>query len=238
MFGAQTRIPIGHELPLVDHKKLHLKSIIHELLWFLRGDTNVKYLQRPWREHLERMGRSRRATSGRVYGAQWCDWRTPDGRSINQIDSRHPANPEKPRQPPSNCQRLERRRDRANGAPSMPHPLSILRAGRRVELPALPAQRRPVPGRALQHRLLRLAHPAWSPRFATANPATSSTPSATCTSRSNHLDQARLQLTRQPRPLPHMSSTRRCKNIHDFQFADFQLTGYNPHPGIKAPIAV
>jgi thymidylate synthase len=236
VFGAQARFPLQEGFPLLTTKKLHLKSIIYELLWFLRGDTNIQYLNEHgvtiWDEWADEKG-----NLGRVYGAQWCDWRTPDGRSINQIDqviAQIKKNPdsrrlivsawnvgeiEKMALPPCHamfqffvqdgelsCQLYQRSADLFLGVPFNIASYAILTM--------MVAQ------------------------VCDLKPGTFVHTFGDLHLYSNHLDQARLQLSREPRKLPEMRLNPEIRNIHDFQFEDFQLVGYDPHPAIKAPIAV
>jgi len=236
VFGAQARFPLGEGFPLLTTKKLHLKSIIYELLWFLRGDTNVKYLNEHgvtiWDEWADPDG-----NLGRVYGAQWCDWRTPDGRSINQIDNvieQIRKNPdsrrlivsawnvgelEKMALPPCHalfqffvqegelsCQLYQRSADLFLGVPFNIASYALLTM--------------------MVAQVCGLKPGAFIHTFGDLHLY------------SNHFEQARLQLAREPRPLPTMHLNPKVKNIHDFQYEDFQLAGYDPHPAIKAPIAV
>jgi thymidylate synthase len=236
VFGAQARFPLSPGFPLLTTKKLHLKSIIYELLWFLRGDTNVKYLNDHgvtiWNEWADAGG-----NLGRIYGAQWCDWRAPDGRSINQLDeviAQIKKNPdsrrllvsawnvgeiEKMRLPPCHalfqffvqdgelsCQLYQRSADLFLG----------------------------VPFNIASYALLTLM----VAQVCELQPGTFVHTFGDLHLYRNHLEQARLQLSRQPRPLPVMTLNGAVKNIHEFKFEDFTLTGYNPHPAIKAEIAV
>ncbi|MEO7299576.1 MAG: thymidylate synthase [Verrucomicrobiota bacterium] len=236
VFGAQARFPLADGFPVLTTKKLHLKSIIYELLWFLRGDTNIKYLNEHgvsiWNEWADADG-----NLGRVYGAQWCDWKTSDGRSINQIDSvlsQIKANPdsrrlivsawnvgeiEKMALPPCHalfqffvqdgdlsCQLYQRSADLFLG----------------------------VPFNIASYALLTLI----VAQVCDLKPGTFVHTFGDLHLYSNHLEQAKLQLTREPRPLPQMKLNPVIKNIHDFKYEDFELIGYNPHPGIKAQIAV
>src|SRR6478672_11089049 len=236
LFGAQARFPLSENFPLLTTKKLHLKSIIYELLWFLRGDTNIKYLNEHgvtiWNEWADAEG-----NLGRVYGAQWCDWRTADGRSINQIDeviAQIKKNPDSRR-----------------------HMVSAWNVGE-IEQMALPPCHAffqfYVQDGALSCQLYqRSADLFLGVPFNIASYALLTRMVAqVCGLRAdtfvhtfgdlhlyaNHLEQAKLQLTRQPRPLPQMKLNPAVKNIHDFKFEDFELVGYDPHPAIKAPIAV
>jgi thymidylate synthase len=236
VFGAQARFPLTPGFPLLTTKKLHLKSILYELLWFLRGDTNIKYLNDHevtiWDEWADKQG-----DLGRIYGAQWCDWRTPDGRSINQIDqviSQIKKSPESRRLivcawnvgeldqmalPPCHtlfqffvqdgelsCQLYQRSADLFLGVPFN------------------------IASYALLTRMVA--------QVCDLKPGVFVHTFGDLHLYSNHLEQAKLQLTREPRPLPEMKLNPAIKNIHDFKYEDFELVGYDPYPAIKAPIAV
>ena len=236
IFGAQARFSLRESFPLVTTKKTHLKSITHELLWFLRGETNVKSLHANgvtiWDEWADADG-----NLGRIYGAQWTDWRTADGRSINQIDEviaqikknpdsrRHivtawnPGEIETMALPPCHalfqfyvsdgelsCQLYQRSADIFLGVPFNIASYALL-----VLMVAQVCGLKPGD---FVHTFGDLHLYA------------------------NHVEQAKLQLSREPRPLPRMKLNPAVTNIHDFKFEDFELVGYDPHPGIKAPIAV
>jgi thymidylate synthase len=236
LFGAQARFPLQDGFPLVTTKKVHLKSIIHELLWFLSGDTNIRYLKDNgvsiWNEWADAEG-----NLGRVYGAQWCDWRTADGRSINQInqvietirtkpDSRrlivsawNPGEVDTMALPPCHtlfqfyvqegelsCQLYQRSADLFLG----------------------------VPFNIASYALLTLM----VAQVCDLKPGTFVHTFGDIHIYSNHLDQVKLQLSREPRPLPQMRLNPAIKDIHHFKYEDFELTNYDPHPAIKAPVAV
>ena len=236
VFGAQMRFDLADSFPLLTTKKLHLKSIIYELLWFLTGDTNVRWLQERgvsiWDEWADENGEL-----GPVYGYQWRHWRTPDGREIDQItqvvdairqkpDSRrhivtawNPADVDRMALPPCHalfqfyvaegklsCQMYQRSADLFLGVPFNIASYALLTL--------MIAQ---VTGHAPGEFVLTLgdAHLYL-----------------------NHLDQAREQLARTQRPFPRMRLAPQVKDLFAFRFEDFTLEGYDPHPAIKAPIAV
>jgi thymidylate synthase len=239
IFGAQARFdlrPTGPGFPLLTTKKLHIKSIIYELLWFLRGDTNIKYLNEHgvtiWDEWADEEG-----NLGRVYGAQWRDWRGENGVRVDQIDnviaqikknpgSRrlivsawNPAEIDKMALPPCHvlfqfyvqdgelsCQLYQRSCDLFLGVPFNIASYALLTMMFAQVVDLTPGD--------FVHTFgdLHLYQ--------------------------NHLDQAREQLTRECRPLPRMNVNPAVKKIRDFKFEDFELVGYDPHPSIKAPIAV
>jgi len=236
IFGAQARFDLRGNFPLLTTKKLHLKSIIYELLWFLRGDTNVGYLNERgvtiWDEWADEHG-----NLGRVYGAQWRDWRGANGARVDQIEnviteiksnpqSRrlivsawNPAEIDKMALPPCHvlfqfyvqdgelsCELYQRSADLFLGVPFNIASYSLLTLMLAQVCDLKPGE--------FVHTFgdLHLYQ--------------------------NHLNQAREQLSRDCRSLPRMQLNPAIKNLYDFRFEDFELIGYDPHPAIKAPIAV
>jgi len=236
VFGAQARFDLREKFPLLTTKKLHTKSIIYELLWFLRGDTNVKWLQEHgvtiWDEWAKEDG-----DLGPIYGAQWTRWRTADGGSINQIDQVIAQIKKNP-----NSRRHIVSAWNVGEIPKMALPPChalfqfFVQDG---ELSCQLYQRSAdlflgVPFNIASYALLTLM----VAQVCGLKPGDFVHTFGDLHLYSNHLDQARLQLSRDPRPLPVMKLNPAVKNIRDFKFEDFELVGYDPHPGIKAPIAV
>jgi thymidylate synthase len=236
VFGAQARFDLRERFPLLTTKKLHLKSIIHELLWFLQGDTNVHSLNEKgvtiWNEWADEQG-----DLGPVYGAQWTRWRGVDGAVINQIDgviSQIRKNPDSRRLIVSawNVAELDRM--------ALP-PCHVLfqfyvRDG---ELSCQLYQRSAdlflgVPFNIASYSLLTMM----VAQVCDLRPGEFIHTFGDLHLYRNHLDQAKEQLVRDFRPLPHMRLNPAVKNIYDFRFEDFTLSDYDPHPAIKAPIAV
>ncbi len=236
VFGAQARFDLEKGFPVLTTKKLHLKSIIYELLWFLRGDTNVKYLNEHgvtiWDEWADSDG-----NLGRVYGAQWCDWRTADGRSINQIDQVI----EQIRKNPHSRRHIVSAWNVAELEQMVLPPCHVLfqffaQDGR---LSCQLYQRSAdlflgVPFNIASYALLTMM----VAQVCELKPGDFVHTFGDLHLYKNHLEQAKLQLTREPRPLPQMRLNPKSRNIHDFRYEDFELVGYDPHPSIKAPIAV
>ncbi|HOA03135.1 MAG TPA: thymidylate synthase [Dermatophilaceae bacterium] len=254
VFGHQMRFDLAEGFPVLTTKRLHLRSIIGELLWFLRGDTNVRWLQERgitiWDEWADERG-----DLGPVYGYQWRSWPTPDGRQVDQIahvveairrnpDSRrhivsawNVADVESMALPP--CHALFQFYVRPDVSPA------ALEAAARGEHTAYPAfldcqlyQRSAdiflgVPFNIASYALLT----AMVAQVTGLRPGHFVHTLGDAHLYLNHLDQARLQLTREPRPLPTLRLTPGL-GLDEFDLADVELVGYDPHPGIKAPIAV
>jgi len=236
VFGYQMRFDLADGFPLVTTKKCHLKSIIHELLWFLQGDTNVRYLQengvRIWDEWADENGEL-----GPVYGYQWRNWPAPNGESVDQIaklvemiknnpDSRrlivsawNPALVDQMALPPCHalfqfyvadgklsCQLYQRSADIFLG----------------------------VPFNIASYALLTLM----VAQVCDLEPGEFIWSGGDCHLYANHLEQADLQLTREPLPLPTMKLNPQVKDLFGFRFEDFELVGYEAHPHIKAAVAV
>jgi len=237
LFGRQIRFDLRHSFPLLTTKKVHLKSIIDELLWFLRGDTNVSYLNRHnvriWNEWADENG-----DLGRIYGAQWTDWKKADGGSVNQIrqiiDSIK-TNPGSRRHIVSAWNVAEL------GQMALPpcHALFQFYVGGDDSLSCQLYQRSAdiflgVPFNIASYALLTLM----IAQVTGKKPGEFIHTFGDVHLYSNHLDQARLQLSRETRPFPEMRLNPDRMEISAFEYEDFTLKNYNPHPGIKAPIAV
>jgi len=235
-FGWQMRFDLAAGFPLLTTKKVHLKAIIYELLWFLRGDTNVRWLQERgvtiWDEWADANGEL-----GPVYGSQWRSWPSPEGGAIDQIaqvvnsirtrpDSRrhivtawNPAEIDKMKLPPCHvlfqfyvsderlsCQMYQRSADIFLGVPFNIASYALLTM--------------------MVSQVCGLKPGEFVHTFGDAHLYL------------NHLEQAREQLARAPRPLPRMRLNPAIRDVFDFRYEDFNLEAYDPHPAIKAPIAV
>lgn len=236
VFGAQARFNLQEGFPLLTTKRLHLKSIIHELLWFLRGDTNIKSLNDVgvtiWNAWADKNG-----DLGRIYGAQWCDWQTPDGRHINQVDQvieRIKWHPD--------CRRLlvsawnPGELDQMALAPCHTLFQFYVRDG---ELSCQLYQRSAdlflgVPFNIASYALLTLM----VAQVCGLKPGMFVHTFGDLHLYTNHLKQAELQLTRTPKALPSMTLNSARTDIHAFVYEDFTLSGYDPDPSIPAPISV
>jgi thymidylate synthase len=236
VFGWQMRFPLAEGFPLVTTKKLHLKSIVHELLWFLSGSTNVGYLKAHgvsiWDEWADERGEL-----GPVYGHQWRSWPTPDGGHVDQVADlmkRLKADPDSRRLIVSawnvadlprmalapchalfqfyvadgrlSCQLYQRSADVFLGVPFNIASYALL-----TEMIAQQCELAP-------------GDFVWT--------------GGDCHLYLNHLEQAREQLSREPYPLPRLSIRRRPPSIFDYAYDDFEIVGYRAHPHIKAPVAV
>ncbi|MBD5801364.1 Thymidylate synthase [Azoarcus sp. Aa7] len=236
VFGWQMRFNLDEGFPLLTTKKLHMRSIIHELLWFLQGDTNIRYLKENgvsiWDEWADAEG-----DLGPVYGKQWRRWETPDGRTVDQIgqlidglrrnpDSRrhivsawNPGEVEGMALPPCHalfqfyvaggrlsCQLYQRSADIFLGVPFNIASYALL--------------------------LMMVA------QVCDLEPGDFVWTGGDCHLYLNHIEQAKLQLSRETRPLPKMTMNPDVKDIFAFRFEDFALEGYDSHPHIKAAVAV
>ena len=236
VFGHQMRFDLRDGFPLVTTKKVHVKSIIHELIWFLNGDTNIAYLERNgvsiWDDWADANG-----DLGPIYGHQWRSWRTPGGAPVDQIsqavdllvrtpDSRriivsawNPADLDQMALAPCHClfqfhvadgrlscQLYQRSADVFLGVPFNIASYALLTLMMAQVTGLQPGEFVHTLGDAHLYN--------------------------------NHLEQADLQLSRTPRPLPRIKLNPAVRAIDQFRFEDFELTGYDPHPHIKAPVAV
>ena len=236
VFGYQMRFDLADGFPMVTTKKLHLPSIVHELLWFLKGETNVKYLQdngvRIWNEWADENG-----DLGPVYGKQWRRWETKDGRIIDQVQ-----------------QAIETIKTNPNSRRII---VSAWNVGELDEMALMPChaffQFHVAEGRLNCQLYQRSADVFLGVPFNIASYALLTHMMAQVCGLepgvfvhtlgdahlyNNHLDQARLQITRTPLPLPTLKLNPAIKDIDDFTYGDIEVVGYEHHPHIKAPISV
>jgi len=241
LFGHQIRFDLAKGFPLLTTKKVHLKSIIYELLWFLKGDTNVKYLNDHgvtiWDEWADENGEL-----GPVYGKQWTRWEANDGTKINQIAEAQEMirkNPDSRRIIVSGWNVGDLRQLIA-GKKTAPPPCHLLFqfnvANGRLSCQLY--QRScdvflGVPFNIASYSLLTMM----MAQVCGLQPGDFVHTFGDVHIYNNHFDQVRLQLTREPRPLPTMKINPAVKDIFGFKYEDFTLENYDPHPGIKAPIA-
>jgi thymidylate synthase len=236
VFGAQLRFDLAMGFPLLTTKKVHLKSILHELLWFLKGDTNIKYLKDNgvsiWNEWADAQG-----NLGPVYGYQWRSWPAPDGRHIDQIG-----------------QVLEQIRKNPDSRRMIVSAWNVADLDKMALMPCHAFFQFYVAGGRLSCQLYqRSADIFLGVPFNIASYAALTMMIAQVCGLQlgdfvhtfgdthlymNHLEQAREQLSRQPRKIPTMRLNPAVKNLFDFTYADFTLENYDPHPAIKAPVAV
>ncbi len=237
-FGAQVRYDLRDGFPLVTTKKVHLKSIIHELLWFLRGETNVKPLQQVgvsiWDEWAGQDG-----SLGRIYGAQWRSWQGPDGRLVDQIaEVTHLIK----NQPESRRLLVSAWNPGELHLMALPpcHALFQFYVNLQEQTLSCQLYQRSadlflgVPFNIASYALLTMM----MAQVTGYRPGEFIHTFGDLHLYQNHLEQARLQLGREPRPLPRMELNPSVRDIFSFRYEDFRLTGYDPHPAIKAPISV
>ncbi len=236
VFGHQMRFNLEEGFPLLTTKKLHLKSIIYELLWFLRGDTNIKYLKDHgvsiWDEWADADGEL-----GPVYGHQWRSWPDYDGSSIDQIQMVL----DQIKNPPDSRRMIVSAWNVAEvNRMALPPCHSLFQfyvANGRLSLPLYQRSADTflgVPFNIASYALLTMM----MAQVCGLRPGDFVHTTGDTHLYLNHLDQARLQLTREPRPLPTMRLNPDVKSVFDFQYEDFQLEGYNPWPHIKAEVSV
>jgi len=235
-FGYQMRFDLSEGFPLITTKKLHLKSIIHELLWFLKGDTNVKYLQengvRIWNEWADENG-----DLGPIYGYQWRSWTAADGRTIDQIS-----------------EVIEQIKNNPNSRRLIVNAWNVGDLDKMALPPCHTFFQFYVANGKLSCQLYqRSADLFLGVPFNIASYALLTMMVAQVTGLKpgefvhtfgdvhiykNHIEQVKLQLTREPRPLPKMKINPNVKSIFDFKYEDFVLEGYDPHPHIKGEVSV